>query len=398
MSDNVQVLIASRSEEGLSTIQNAIQDVSDVRIESLVMVNGNADPLLGIDYLPHILLLHSDDATSLAAVAERPADERPILLVIADNLAPDAVKFAVRAGVRDVISHEELGTLGRALEEIVLEVQAGESMDEGRIIAVMNAKGGSGGTFIASNLAHICATSSPGETLILDLDFQFGSLPHYFDVAPKRSLLEALAHVHELDRVAIEAFTAEHSSGLRIMAPLPDTQTATDFDIIERVRALVPILKSRYRQIIVDVPRHVDEVSSPILHEADQILVVLQQSLPSIRDAVRLKTTLVRDMGINTRAICAVINRHLKSGTIELSDIKEALGEDRLFLIPNNFKSVGQSIDMGIPIAEFAPATPVVKALQKLQSRFVSDASSVDHDSMNKGNTAIERLKQWSPF
>jgi hypothetical protein len=53
---------------------------------------------------------------------------------------------------------------------------------------------------------------------------------------------------------------------------------------------------------------------------------------------------------------------------------------------------------MGIPIAEFAPATPVVKALQKLQSRFVSDASSVDHDSMNKGNTAIERLKQWSPF
>ena len=398
MSDDVQVLIASRTEEGIEAINGAIAGSSDLSIEGMLMVNGNADPLLAIDYKPDVLILHNAEAETLSALAERAAEERPVLLVIGDSLPPDAVKFAVRAGVRDLIGEKELETLPGILESIILELHAGENTDGGKIVCVMNAKGGSGGTFIASNLAHIASQNAPGETLILDLDFQFGSLPHYFDVAPKRSLLEALVHVYELDRVAIEAYAAEHSSGLKIMAPLPDAHTATDFDIIERVRALLPILRARYRNIVVDVPRHIDEVSSPILREADDILIVLQQSLPSIRDAVRLKTTLVRDMGIDDHRIKAVINRHLKNGTIELQDIREALGEEQLFLIPNNFKAVGQSIDMGVPIADFAPASPVVKSLTKLQAKFIGEHQGSSHDSMNKGNTAIERLKQWSPF
>ena len=103
-------------------------------------------------------------------------------------------------------------------------------------------------------------------------------------------------------------------------------------------------------------------------------------------------------MGIDGARIKAVVNRHLRSGTIELQDIREALGEEQLHLIPNNFKAVGQSIDMGLPIAEFAPTSPVVKGLTKLLSRLVSHHDSIVHGSMNKNNTAIERLKQWSPF
>jgi pilus assembly protein CpaE len=232
--------------------------------------------------------------------------------------------------------------------------------------------------------------------VVVDLDFQFGSLPHYFDRAPKRSLLDALAHVHELDRVAVEAYTAAHASGLSIMAPLPDMPTSGDFefDIGDRVRALLPVLKSRFRQTVFDVPRHLGEVTYPVLQGADHVLMVLQQSLPSVRDAVRLKSTLVRELGIDESRVHAVVNRYHKSGTIELNDIKEALGQEKLLVVANHFKSVGQSIDMGVPIAEFAPSSPVVKGLVELAEKFTGGLAPTGKDRAN----AIGRLRKWSRF
>jgi pilus assembly protein CpaE len=230
----------------------------------------------------------------------------------------------------------------------------------------------------------------------MDLDFQFASLPHYFDVHPKRSFLDALAHAPELDRVAVEAYTVEHSSGVSIMAPIPDETTLADFDVNERIRTLLPILRSRYEHIIVDVPRHVDDVSTPILRASDNILIVLQQSLPSVRDAVRLKTTLVREMDIDVDRIKVVVNRHLKTGPIELSDICEALGEEALWQIPNHFKSVAQSIDMGVPIADYAPSSPVVRALTRIQMKLFGASDNANRTL--HGSEAIRRLKLWSPF
>jgi pilus assembly protein CpaE len=401
MSRSIEILISSRSETELSTIQAAIKPLDGVSSESLLMVNGNTDPLVGLRTKPDVLILDNDSRVTdvLKSLSQRPMQDLPVVLLYGDELPTDAVKFAVRAGVRDVISSAVPNELAKAVSNLLFELAAddGDGDEQSKLLAVINAKGGSGSTFLASSIAHLAATSSTGDAIVVDLDFQFGSLPHYFDITPKRGLLSALDQVHELDRVAIEAYTAVHSSGLSVMAPLPDVPCSNDFDISERVRALIPILKSRYRHIVFDVPRHIDQISSPILQQADSVLMVLQQSLPSVRDAVRLKSTLVRGLGIAEDRLHVVVNRHLKSGSIELQDIREALGEEELALVPNHFRDVGQAIDMGMPIADVAPSSPVVKALGRLQTRFLGVDSQLTSSEF-KGTTAIERLKQWSPF
>jgi pilus assembly protein CpaE len=399
MTRNLEVLIASRGETELKAIQTAVCHLSGASCESLLMVNGNTDPLMGLHTHPDVLILHGDNRVTdvLKSLSQRPMQELPVVLLYGDELPADAVKFAVRAGVRDIVSSDAQHELGKAVNSLVLELAADDGDEQSQLVVVMNAKGGSGATFLASNLAHLAATRSAGDTVVLDLDFQFGSLPHYFDVLPKRSLLDALDHVHELDRVALEAYTAVHSSGLSVMAPLPDVDCSSEFDVAERMGALIPILKSRYRHIVFDVPRYIDEISTPILQQADHVLMVLQQSLPSVRDAVRLKSTLVRELGVAERRLHAVVNRHLKSGSIELKDIREALGEDQISVVPNHFRAVGQAIDMGMPIAEAAASSPVVKALTGLQTTFLGvDCQTASTEF--KGTTAIERLKQWSPF
>ena len=75
-----------------------------------------------------------------------------------------------------------------------------------------------------------------------------------------------------------------------------------------------------------------------------------------------------------------------------------SLGEEHLLLVPNHYKAVGQSIDMGIPILEYAPNSPVIKALSKICAKFMGEPNSFLIETDSKGSNAIERLKQWSPF
>ncbi|MCZ6709950.1 MAG: AAA family ATPase [Gammaproteobacteria bacterium] len=395
LANATKVLIAGHSEAGLKSVQAMIESVPDCYADSFLMVNGNADPMCGLTEKPDVLILHSSDGVGedLKSLAKHPQRELPDLLLVGNDLSAAAVKFAVRAGVKDIVAENDVAALTSALSDLSRERDADGNGDS-VITAVINAKGGSGATFIAANIAHIAATRGSGGSVVIDLDFQFGSLSHYFDRAPKRSLLDALAHVHELDRVAVEAYTAEHPSGLSIMAPLPDMPTSVDFDIGDRVRALLPVLKSRFRQTVFDVPRHLGEVTYPVLQGADHVLMVLQQSLPSVRDAVRLRSTMVRELGIDESRVHAVVNRYHKSGTIELNDIKDALGQEKLLVVANHFKSVGQSIDMGVPIAEFAPSSPVVKGLVELAEKFTGGLAPTGNDRAN----AIGRLRKWSRF
>ena len=401
MTRNMEILIAGRSEAELATIKSFVDRIGGVSSESLLMVNGNTDPLKGLHDQPDVLILHVDQRTTeaLQSLSERPVQDLPAVLLFGDELPADAVRYAVRAGVRDVIGADAGQDLASAVNGLMLEQSAGRDPDEGQIIAVMNAKGGSGATFLASNLAHLAATTGEGETVAVDLDFQFGSLPHYFDVTPKRSLLDALSHVHELDRVAIEAYTAVHSSGLSIMAPLPDVPCSTDFDVSERIRALVPILRSRFKQIVFDVPRHIDEISSPILEQADHVLIVLQQSLPSVRDAVRLKTTLIRELGIPQDRVRVLVNRHLKSRHDRAAGHPgKRSATSRCCWCRTTSRPSGRPSTWACRSQKWPPSSPVVKALGKLHAELADAGNQAGNHARLKGNTAIERLKQWSPF
>jgi pilus assembly protein CpaE len=396
MPDLIEVLVAGRSAASVESIAECVSGVRDIHVDSFVMTNGTVNPLAGLDNLPDILVLQAD-ADALEQLAQLPAESRPELLVVG-AVPTEAMRFAIRAGARDLVDEGNVSILVSSLQDIVDELLTGDDADRGQLIAVMNAKGGSGATFIATSLAHMAAVNGSGDTVVIDLDCQFGSLPDYLDTKPKRSFIEALAHADELDRVAIDAFAAKHSSGLHIMAPLPDMPVTVDFSIQDRMRQLFEVLRSRYRHIVVDLPRHVDDFSQPILQTADQILMVTQQSLPSIRDAVRLKTTLIREMGLDSRKLHAVVNRHTKSATIELDDVKEALGESELLLVPNHFKVVGQSIEMGLPVAEVAPNSPVTKALLRMQEKFFAKGADNTNGASVRSGSPIERLKQWSPF
>lgn len=339
------------------------------------MVNGNMDPLRGIDYRPDVLLLHASDHVieELRALADRRSQDRPPVVVVGDDLPLEAARHAMRAGARDIIGESDSKGLAECLHRLSSEL-APVNEQNGRTIVVVNGKGGSGATFIATSLACLSAADADGETVVVDLDFQYGSLPHYLDVKPKRGLLEALANANDLDEMAVSAYAVKHPSGLHVMAPLPDVQVPVDFEIASRVSTLFGVLRRRYRTVIVDLPRHLDLVASQILPGADQILIVLQQSLLAVHDGVRLKSALVHELSVPAERIVTVVNRHSKASPIELDDLGHAMGDDDPVAIPNQFRVVSQSLDVGESVVERAPNAAVTRALQSLHARVMGQS------------------------
>jgi pilus assembly protein CpaE len=277
----------------------------------------------------------------------------------------------MRAGARDIIGENDCDELREALRRLDAERVASEPEGRAQTVVVINAKGGSGATFIATSLATLSASHAGRDTVVVDLDFQYGSLPHYLDVVPRRGLLDALGCAEELDEKAVEAYTVKHDSGVHVLAPLPESQIAVDFNVADRMQTLLLILQKRYDRVIIDLPRHLDDVAARVLQGADNVLLVLQQSLLSVHDAVRLKTVLIRELGIDESRIDCIVNRHSKNGTLSLADLRSALDEDDPVLIPNQFSQVSQALEVGVPVIEQAPNSAVTKSLVGLHGRIM---------------------------
>lgn len=362
----LRLLISSRDAQALKDLQQACQSVHGLQISTRLVSNGHCDPLHGLEPLPDLLLLRVSQhwREELAAVLQRPVAERPVLLVCGALDQAEGLRMAMQAGARDFLP-EPLDRLElvAALQRIVQEKRAA-TQGNAKLLAVMNAKGGSGATLVACNLAQ--QLSQHASVLLVDLDLQFGSVAHYLDLQPGHSHVEVLQRVDEMDGVALRGFCTHYSPTLHVLSGR-DCELCLPQDVrAEQLEALLHLARSTYDWVVVDLPRQIDHLTGTALENADKILVVLQQSISHLKDADRLLRILRDDMGIQSSRLQLLVNRYNKSATVSLRDIEEALRCAGPLLLPNDFNVVSESQNAGVPLAIHAPRAPVTLALKQL--------------------------------
>lgn len=362
----LRLLISSRDAQALKDLQQACQSVHGLQISTRLVSNGHCDPLLGLEPLPDLLLLRVSQhwREELAAVLQRPVAERPVLLVCGALDQAEGLRMAMQAGARDFLP-EPLDRLElvAALQRIVQEKRAA-TQGNAKLLAEMNAKGGSGATLVACNLAQ--QLSQHASVLLVDLDLQFGSVAHYLDLQPGHSHVEVLQRVDEMDGVALRGFCTHYSPTLHVLGGR-DCELCLPQDVrAEQLEALLHLARSTYDWVVVDLPRQIDHLTGTALENADKILVVLQQSISHLKDADRLLRILRDDMGIQSSRLQLLVNRYNKSATVSLRDIEEALRCADPLLLPNDFNVVSESQNAGVPLAIHAPRAAVTLALKQL--------------------------------
>jgi pilus assembly protein CpaE len=372
MTASLHILLVSRRKEILDQLEQMLA-ASGLASRRQLNSNGHVDPLHGVEALPDLVVLHLSHLwrEELEAIAARPPDRRPALIVVGAPSDVNIMRLAMQAGARDLLPHpfveaDLLQAIDRTLEE---RPRAVKSTTPRRISVFMNAKGGCGATMLACNVAHVLAVKSKQRTALLDFDLQFGAAPLYLDLYPKRGIAQALENLAGLDEVALEGYFARHASGLHVLSHASDESLAPGALSKTAVNQLLDVTLRNHDHVVVDMPRAVDAVTTAVMQRATQIVVVLQQSVTAVRDATRLVQWLRSDVGVPKDQLCVVINRYEKAADVAAEDIQKTLACDPPTLVPNDFKSVSACINSGIALLDYAGSTAITRAVMTLETR-----------------------------
>ena len=368
MNPKIKVLVAGRSKPALAELYAKLAAENRYELQARHIENGHADPLYGLRQIPDVvvMMLSERGDHDLDELTKEQLAHRPPMIVTAQNGDAQTMRLAMQAGARDFLpgvlnTKDLIASIDRAAAQHVKAPDARSAS----LIAIVNAKGGSGATFVASNLGYIMSTVSRQSTALLSLDMQFESLAPYFDVTIKHGLMEVLEGADELDAVALDAYLTQHGSGLRLLAAKLDNSFEPAPDRSAGLATLLDKMTAQYECVLVDMPRRVDRYTQATLERATRVVLVVQQTLSHLRDAKRM-LQLFRHHGISNSQVLAVVNRYEKNSPIGMEDVEGALQGVQIVTVPSDFKTVAESINLGVPMYQHARGSAVTKALASL--------------------------------
>lgn len=368
----MRLLISARDQNALNHLKTLSQSLPGLQVSTRLVSNGHTDPLYGLEQMPDFLLLRVSHLwrEELAALLLHPLKMRPPLLVCGPLDEREGMRLAMQAGARDFlpepVAPEELqAALGRMLMEAHAEQGAG-----GKLVAVMNAKGGSGASMLACNLAHQLSVRA-GRTQLLDLDLQFGSVTHCLDVQPTHSHMEVLQQIESLDGMALRGYCSHFSPSLHVLGGRSGELCLAQDVRMEQLEGLLRLGRSTYDWVVADLPRQIDHLTGATLEHADHIYIVLQQSLSHLKDATHLLRILRDDLGVQSQRLQIVVNRYDKSAAVSLKDISEALRCPDPYRLPNDYTVVAESQNTGTPLELHAPRAAITQAMRELSQNLI---------------------------
>jgi pilus assembly protein CpaE len=223
----------------------------------------------------------------------------------------------------------------------------------GKMISFIGARGGVGTTTLAANLAWHLANRQSRRVALVDLDLQNGDCTLLFNIEPTPGFRDALANPMRLDHLLLDRIMTQYGERLFVLGseePLYDnlqfTPTAID--------TLFSVLRSQFHYVIVDLPRVPAPAYRRALEIADRRVIVVDQTMRSMRDAVRVAKMFGDDEvpgaehSAEHRNIF-VVNRVGESGhdALSLKDVQKVLQVQPTSLIPFLPSSVTPSAHHG---------------------------------------------------
>lgn len=373
----MKIAVISPSEKSLETIGRFLGGSSEAR--QLVLVEGGMSRLRTVtdQERPDLVIVEGmcHDVGELGPL-DYVAQHHPLTMVmlLCSNQTPEFLINAMRAGVREVLPAPATQEVLLAAVARVAAKRGGgpKSQAPGRILAFMACKGGSGATFLATNLGYQLSLADK-RVLLIDLNLQFGDAVLYVhDRRPATDLAEIARNIQRLDASFLAASLVHVTPNFGVLAAPEDPGKAMEVKP-EHIDTLLAMAVGQYDFVIVDVGRALDAVTLRALDKADRIFPVMQMTLPFIRDAGRL-LTVFRSLGYAESKIGLVVNRYAASDELDMADVERTLGLAVVRTVPNNFAVVAASVNRGIPVAQLARANPVARSIDEFAQSLLPKA------------------------
>lgn len=278
--------------------------------------------------------------------------------------APERIIAAMRAGcaqfVRVPIDLNDLREAVRRLYKTRLPTTTGCQR-----ICVVGSSGGAGTTTIACNLALELAAHTQRRCGMVDMNLQFGDVACAFDVQPRHTIADICRPGIDIDRTLVETVLEELPCKVSVLARPEKIEESHEVNA-ESIYELYHCLEQIFPFVVVDLPRSFGASTMATLDGADHVLLVSQLAVPFLRNAQRMYEYLV-DVGANEERIHLVLNRcKATHERISPDDVEKQFGKPVFAVVPNDYKHIGASRDLGHPLMSDAPNSPARLAIAEM--------------------------------
>lgn len=321
------------------------------------------------------------DALGLAEFVGRVAPMSAIVMV-RDRSWNGLLPAAMRAGIRDVVdltqgSEELREAVERAITwadnlRSLRGAMAEKPSSRGMIISVFSSKGGTGKTFLATNLATAIAELSGEETAVVDLDVDMGDVFSYFGTEPQKQVMDLIALGEGADRETVFANATKLGDHLWGFGAVPDP--AMQPPAGEAVGKYLRTLRNNFAYVVVDASADYTDLALACFDLSDSICLVTGLDVVGVKHLSKALETLLT-IGLPRDRFRIVLNRADSKVGLDSGDVERVMKIQVDTMIPSS-RLVPMSLNKGRPVYLEDPNSEVSASIRTLALRFTGKSST----------------------
>lgn len=272
----------------------------------------------------------------------------------------------VRAGAKEFMPRPaDDDDAKRAIERLLRQL-ASQKVGTSQIISVFSNKGGTGTSTIAVNLAVALSKVTGKDVALADFDRNAGEVSLHLNVRPTKTVADLAGVNGKLDGATVQSSLVKHDSGVFVLCE-PDRPEQAESLNAKRVREILDHLSNSFQFVVCDMSHGFDDVALEIFDASTTILVVTLLNLPAIRSAHRCievfrQLNYLRD----EQKVRLLVNRYLPNRDIDVAQLEDTLRHPVYWKIPNDYQTVIDAVNSGMPVEEVGAESEVAHAYRSL--------------------------------
>ena len=169
----------------------------------------------------------------------------------------------------------------------------------------------------------------------------------------------------------------------------------------EDLQRVIGLLKATFTHLVLDLSKGYTAIDLVALEMANHILLVTQLDLPCLRNVVRLMMSFGNMNGMADKVKIVVNRVGLESGQITLKKAEETIGREIFWQLPNDYRTMIEARNNGVPLIEQAPKAAVTQSIIALAKTLSGDvprnprprSRGADCSSFGRARAASEPVK-----
>ena len=339
----------------------------------IALISLDADPEKGLSLIEDI----KRDSPSCCVLCVSSSTEGSLILRAMRNGASEFLNFPMQLD-------EFMAALDRIRQAAGGSAEGGQ-IQSSKIITLAGVSGGVGSTSMAVNMGCMLAKNPNNSVVILDLDITLGDADVWLDIIPDYTIQDVAENITRLDFSLLKRSLTKHECGAFLLPrpiQLEQGQTITP----DELRRFVALLKATFSHVLIDISKAYNTLDMTAMEVSDMVMLIAQLDLSSLRNVVRLMQYFELHEGLADKTQIVINRTGLGDAEISLSKALETIGREVFWQLPNDYSSMTEARNTGVPLCMGNPKAKLTKSLEALVKNLEAggDAASAAADEKKK--------------